>query len=182
MGANATLIKTNTAGVADFRDYYEGGITNIPATANWIYRYDGTGNVAVVSASSSAPMYYPNLTFESTSGSHDFIGFTEIFTGRSDVITVKGDFTIGGNGNNVRVFNNNFNTTPFQILGDLYIDAGSTLTNDGYTAVNGNYDVQWREGSGFELKGDALILGTLDVTHVALGTASSVDRVIPGEE
>jgi hypothetical protein len=127
-------------------------------------------------------MFYPNLTFESTSGSHDFIAFTEIFTGRLDVITVKGDFTVGGNGNNVRVFNNNFNATPFQILGDLYIAAGSTLTNDGYAAVNGNYDIQWREGAGFELKGDALIEGTLDVTHVAPGTASSVGRVVPGEE
>lgn len=182
ISSGATIIKTNTSSATEYRDKYETGIANIPADANWIFRYDGSGSVTVANAASGAPMFYPNLTFESTSGAHDFNALAEVFTGRLAVVTIKGDFIIGGNGNNVKVFNNNFNETPMQILGDLYIAAGCELTNEGYAPVNGNYDVQWREGAGFELKGDALIEGVLDVSHFAPNTASSSGRIAPGAE
>lgn len=177
--SGATIMKTNTSSGTTYRDNYETGIAIIPADAEWVYRYDGTGNVAIANSESGAPMYYPNLTFESTSGNHDFNALAEVFTGRHERVTIKGDFTIGGNGNNVKVFNNNFNTNPILVMGDLYIAAGSELTNEGYTAPNGNYDVQWREGAGFELKGDALIEGIFDISHIA---SSGSNGITPGQE
>src|SRR5690606_25229267 len=50
MGSGATVIKTNTSSVARYRDNYEGGIVNIAADGNWIYRRVGSNNISLVAA------------------------------------------------------------------------------------------------------------------------------------
>lgn len=177
LASNATIIKTNTASASSYRDNFEGGISTIPADAHWIYCYNGDGNVAVATGASASAMYYPNLYFESTSGAHDFDNITEVFTGKGNNVNVKGDMFVGATGDPVTVINNNFNATPFTILGDLTIGAGSELTNQSYrefggASNNGNYNVQYREGT-FELKGDAIINGVFDASYFASGVSSA---------
>lgn len=183
--ANATIMKTNTSSATRYRDNYETGIANIPATANWVYRYDGTGNVSIANSTSGKPMYYPNLTFESTNGVHSFNTLSQVFIGRYEKVTVKGDLTIGSNAANaVTVYNNNFNTEPMLIAGDLYIAAGSKLTNQVYRTPNaiGTYNSSWREGAGFELKGGAIIEGVFDATHKTNVATNPTHAIAPGNE
>lgn len=177
--ASATIMKTNSSSAATYRDNYETGIANIPADANWVNRYDGSGIVVTASSATGVPMFYPNLSFESTSGAHSFSGVGEVLTGRNESITVKGDLNIGVGGAAVIVYNNNFNIQPLTIQGDLYIEAGSELSND---FVSGLYNVTAREGAGFELQGDAAILGTFDVSHFSTEASTPAGGIASGNE
>lgn len=183
LGGDGTIVKTNTSSATTYRNNYEGGISTIPATADWIYRYDGTGSVSIANSAGGSPMFYPNLTFETTAGSYDFDGFSEVFTGRLERVVVLGDLIFDGKGNDLTVHTNNFHPQPMRIEGDLIVGAGCTFTNAGYSAPNGNYDVQWREGTGIEFAGTTMLIeGTLDMSFTASGTASSSGRVAPGQE
>jgi len=158
LDAAGTIIKTNNSSVNNYRDAYETGIANIPATADWAFVYDGSGNVSVASLG----MYYPNLYFESTSGARDASSFAEFFQGSSGFTTVKGDLEIGvgtisGGTDTYKVYNNNTNTQPMLILGDVYIGAGSEFTNLDVSAGTDN-------GTGIEVKGSFLVNGTIDMT------------------
>jgi len=149
LDANGTIIKTGSSSTAQYRNNYDGGIANIPATATWIYRYDGSSNVSIVTIG----MFYPNLYFESTSGGHSFNNGSEIFSGSSNFATVKGSFYVGNTGTGtVDVFNTNTNATPMQIQGDFVLGGNGAggvnkfENNDGTTS-----------GTGVEVFGDIII-------------------------
>ncbi len=144
LGASATIIKTNGGSSSILRDKYEGGMSTIPATANWIIRYLGA-DVTFTSSNT----FYPNLTMESNSGLWSPTISSSRFTGGS-FVTVKGNMDVGGTGTGtVVVFNETTNTQPFLINGNLTVRNGNTFTNAG----NNN-------GTGVEVKGNLAIDGT----------------------
>ncbi|MCB9256007.1 MAG: choice-of-anchor D domain-containing protein [Chitinophagales bacterium] len=152
LDADGIIIKTNNSSVNNYRDNYESGIANIPASAHWAFVYDGSGAVAV----GSIDMFYPNLYFESTAGAHDAQGVAEFFQGFSGYPTVKGDLVIGagsitGASNPYKVYYNNTNSQPMIVEGDVYIESGSEFTN----ALAGGA----QPGTGVEIKGDLIANG-----------------------
>ncbi len=157
LGANGTFIKTRNSSAAVFRDNYEGGMSTIPATANWIIRYTGASDVAFTTVDGT---YYPNLTFEnaSTTNPHTLL---QTFLGNSDYATVKGNLDIGGTtySNGIQIRNINTNATPLTVLGNLIIRAGSKLEN-----TNGSTN-----GTGFAVRGSITVDGELNVA----GTGAS---------
>ncbi|MCZ4409812.1 T9SS type A sorting domain-containing protein [Cryomorphaceae bacterium 1068] len=150
----ATIIKTNTSSVSRYRDNYETGIVNIPATANWIYRREAVNEVSVA----STDMYYPNLTFENNVGGNYTPGSNlYFFQGSSSRPVIYGNLNIGGSGTGgYTMITNNLNTDPILVNGELIIQAGSTLTNNDTGGSN--------EGTGIEVKGDLTVEGSLDFT------------------
>jgi len=155
IASNGTIIKRSSSSVNNYRDNYDGGIANIQADANWIFRYDGSGEVSV----SAINMYYPNLFFETSDpGGYMFNGEFEVFKGGSGNTVVKGNLSIGSTGaGSVEVYMNNFNASPMLIEGDLIIGSGSTFSNDQVATVS-----QTDDGRGIEVRGDLLIDGILD--------------------
>jgi hypothetical protein len=153
LAANATIIKTATSSANVYRDNYQGGINSIPASANWFIRYLGIYDISV----STVGMFYPNLTIESNSGLWNPVS-TGRFTGTTGgFATVKGNLDIGGTGSGtVTVYNENTNATAMQILGNLNVRSGSTLTNNGNAS-----------GTGFEVKGNVTVEGTLTSNGIA---------------
>jgi hypothetical protein len=151
---SATIIKTNTSSVIRYRDNYETGIINIPATANWIYRREAVNEVSVASTG----MYYPNLTFENNEGgNYTPSSNLYFFQGSSSRPVIYGDLNIGGSGTGgYTMITNNLNTDPILVNGELIIQAGSTLTNNDAGGTD--------EGTGIEVKGDLTIEGSLDFT------------------
>jgi len=142
MGANGTLIRTRTSSANDWRDNYDGGIINIPATAYWILRRS-TGGPYV---SSVGGMYYPNLTIENNTGTAWVVGGTSRFQGSSDYPRIKGNFDIGGSGTNtVDFLCDNTNANEVLVQGDLIIRNGSALRN---------------YGTGFNIEGDLNVVGS----------------------
>lgn len=167
LGASGTVIKSNTSSAANYRDQYESGIANIPATATWIYRYNGDGNPTVVSAG----MFYPNLFFENTTGSAFSFNNTLMIlsggTAAASLCTVKGNCNIGTTGTSaVTVYNNNLSTSPMLIYGNLTVGANSFFTNASY---NGGSSTSYGNGTGFEVKGNVTVNGTLDANTASTG-------------
>jgi hypothetical protein len=161
LGANATIIKTNNGGAANLRDRYEGGISTIPATAQWIYRYNSDGNPSTVSIN----MYYPNLRFENTTGTPFVTDSFSAFSGNSSSIVIKGNLEIGITGTSTyRLTNNNYNASPILVMGNTSIGTGSELTNVALTVS--------QEGTGYELKGNLTVDGILNLVN------GSTDRVV----
>ena len=164
LGANGTLIKTYSSSTGEYRANYDGGIINIPSTAKWVYRYDGSGDLGFASSTNSETMYYPNLVLENTAGgtyesdvngSNEFLSdFTMV---GDDPIYIKGNFEIGTTGSGFIDFVNiNDFGSPVEIQGDLIVGSGSTLRNhDG--AIS-------QDGTGFSVNGEIIIDGTLDLT------------------
>lgn len=161
LGNNATLIKTNTGSATELRDQYFGGIASIPASAQWIYRYNGDGNPTVASVN----MYYPNLRFENTTASPYTTSIsTNSFTGNATSTVILGNLEIGTTGNGTYSFtNNNYNVSPVLIHGNLQIGAGSIFTNAPIVEA----------GTGIELKGNLTVDGTLQLTE---GSTESILR------
>ena len=156
LGASATIIRSNTSSASVYRNNYQGGMSTIPATANWIIRYLGTD----VSFTTTGGTFYPNLLFESNAGnwSPDLNSFSR-FSGNTAFATVKGNLDIGGAGTGtVTVYNENNNAMPMQIWGNLIVRSGNTLTN------NGNSSPTPQSGTGFEVKGNVTVNGSLVVT------------------
>ncbi len=158
LDAAGTIIKTYNSSVNKYKDNYETGIANIPASAHWAFVYDGSGSVSVA----SIDMFYPNLYFESSAGAYDANDLNEVFKGTSGFTTVKGNLEIGlstisGGTDAYKVYNNNLNAQPMLIMGDVTIAAGSEFTNVDVSAGANN-------GTGIEVKGNFLIDGTLNMT------------------
>lgn len=173
MGANGTLLKTNSSGVAgNYGTQYETGISNIPATALWIYRYTGAGNVNTAASN----MYYPNLKFESTSGPYNWSTSTTALTGASGgTMYVKGNLDIGTSGTGaVKVSYNNINTLPMQVAGNVSIGANSELTNISWDNI---VDATHGHGTGIDVKGNLTVNGTLTLNS---GAAQTGDLVFSG--
>jgi hypothetical protein len=126
MGTNATLLRTSGSSSNNWRDRYEGGISNIPATANWILRKVSGANPQV---STIAGMFYPNLIIENNTASP---WSPPEFTGSGDFPRIKGNFNIGGNGTNIVNFTNNCtHPNPIAVSGNLTVGTGSTFTISG---------------------------------------------------
>ncbi|MGF1534508.1 MAG: IPT/TIG domain-containing protein [Bernardetiaceae bacterium] len=159
LGSNGTVIKTRNSSVVAYRDNYQGGIANIPATASWYYQYEGNALATV-----AVNMFYPNLYFISNSGAYNGGNFNAAFTGSTGgFATVKGNFEVGTQGTGtVAAFNNNINAQPMRILGNLIVGSGSTLTNASY---DGGSTSSRGEGKGFEVQGNVTVNGTLVVDN-----------------
>lgn len=139
---SGTLLRTRNTSSDNWRDHYKNGISNIPATGNWIIRKTGADNPLLTSVSG---MYYPNLTIENTSGSTWTTSGSSGFTGSTDYPRIKGVFNIGGNGTNAVVFaNQNTDSIPVLVGGNLIVKIGSTLNN---------------LGTGFNVEGNMNIFG-----------------------
>ena len=157
LGTNGTIVKTNTSSVAKYRDFYQGGIATIPATANWYYRYNGDGNPNTTTNG----MYYPNLFFENTfsAGNFAWSGNLLSFLGASDFCRVKGNLNIGTSGiGTCSVYNNNINSNLMFIAGNLQVASGSTFTNQSYDTI---VDTSHGNGSGIEVQGNIICNGSL---------------------
>lgn len=163
LGANGTVIKSNESDVDFYRDVYEGGMANIPATADWIYRFNNDGDPTV----GTIDFFYPNLSFENTTATaYSFGGNFNSFNGSTGFATVKGNFDIGVTGSSTCLVSNaNFNVKPMLVYGNMHVDNGSGLVN--YNTATTEF------GTGFELKGDLLVNGTLSVLS---GTTERVFR------
>ena len=162
LGVNGTFIKTNNSAVSAFRDNYNTGIANIPASANWIYRYIGAGNPITLSAG----MFYPNLYFESISGPYAWNNGSTALLGSSGYTTIKGNLSVGTTGTSTAsVSNNNIHAQPMLILGNLSIGNGSALNT---TSYNGGTSSTHGYGTGFEVKGNVSIEGALTVNEGGL--------------
>jgi hypothetical protein len=162
LGANGTIIKSNIGAVNYYRIKYEGGMNMIPATANWIYRYNGDGNPRV----GGNDFFYPNLRFENTTSNPYAWNITTsaAFAGGTGFTTVKGDFNIGTTGTSTCLVSNiNVNSRAMLILGNTNIASGSSLVN--YASSGVNY------GTGFEFKGNLEVNGTLSVIDGTLERA-----------
>jgi len=145
MGSNGTMIRTRSTSSDNWRDKYDGGMTNMPATANWILRKNSTDTPTL---STTCATYYPNLTFENTTGSTWVTGQYSSFTGYVCAPTIKGNLDIGGSGTaGVSFKHENTNSAPALVKGNLTIQSGSTLRN---------------YGTGFEIQGNLVLNGTLD--------------------
>ncbi len=150
MGNSGTLIKTNNSSFAVYRDNYEGGMANIPATSTVIIRSVSGSNPSYTAVGNT---FYPNLTFESTGGNWNPVVLGSRFNGASDFPTIKGNLDIGGSGLGiVTIYNQNTNATPLTVEGDVIVRTGNTLTNAG--TVN---------GTGFDFKGNVSVDGTFNV-------------------
>lgn len=146
MGATGTLIKTTGSSSNNWQTSYQGGITNIPATSNWIIRR----TAAAVPFSSTAPAsgsVYPNLTIENNGGTVYTTAAANSITGASAFVTIKGNLDIGGSGTNVVDFaNNNTNASPTLVMGNVTIRSGNTMRNF---------------GTGIEIRGNLIVNGTV---------------------
>ena len=129
LGTAGTLqISSNTTGNG-WQNNYQGGISTIPSTANWILNKTGTMNPSLYS---DAGMYYPNLIIQNNSGSSWTTVAGSNFSGSAPPLTIKGNFDIGGTGANPVVFvNQNTNSTPILVQGNLTVETGSSLQNNG---------------------------------------------------
>ncbi|CAA6805209.1 MAG: IPT/TIG domain-containing protein, partial [uncultured Aureispira sp.] len=165
LAPNGEIIKTGTSSVAQYRDSYEGGIANIPATADWRYRHNtNSGLVAVISVN----MFYPNLYIESTNGGHNFTNASEVFRGINGFMTIKGNMYIGNTGTGaVQIFNNNINAGAIDVLGDLIIGGNGSV---GISKFENN--ISGGVGTGIEVHGD-LLLHTDGVLDFEDGTAAT---------
>jgi hypothetical protein len=178
LGSNGTMIKTNTSSVANYRNNYEGGILNIPATSNWIYRREGDNDVSVAATN----MVYPNLTFENNlSGLYIPSSSVGFFDGSTATAIIKGNLDIGGSGSGQYLMRtNNFNNSPILVQGDLIIRSGSGFTSDDAGGEN--------DGTGLEVWGNLEIEGDLDMSSTAadaplrgqLRLTGSTDQEISG--
>ncbi len=171
MSATATFIKTNTSSFSVYRDQYVGGMAAIPSTATMIMRSISGSNPTFTAVGNT---FYPNLIFESTAGVWNPTFASSRFNGLSDFPTIKGNLDIGGTGaGSVVIYNQNTNTNPLTVLGNLIIRNASTLTNAG-TSV----------GTGFEVKGNISLVGTFTInspnnTHY-LKLSGATSQIISG--
>jgi hypothetical protein len=136
LGTTGTFIKTTNTNSTLWQLRYLFGIVNIPATSNWICRKPAAASVEPsISTTNGGPpnsqVYYGNLYIENNSSSWNSNNLCK-FSGTVNYPVIKGNFYIGGNGSgNVNFYNSNINSLPVKLLGDLYINTGSTLSVTG---------------------------------------------------
>jgi hypothetical protein len=141
-----------------WRNNYQGGIVNIPATAQWIIRKNSASNPSIVAVGG---MHYPNLTIENYTMGMWVTGPTSSFSGNTDFPIIKGNFDIGGEGTGTVDFtNDNSNASPTQVWGSMTVRAGSIAGN---------------KGTGYEIKGDLKVDGT-----ISYGTVNNRQMVFSG--
>jgi len=144
LGGAGTVIKTSAGSANNWRDNYNGGIVNIPATANWFVRKTGAPNPSV----STLNMYYPNLTIENNVAGLWLAAGSSGFQGAASNTVIKGSMDVGGAGSSTVEFENiNNNASPTVVLGSLTVRTGNILRN---------------YGTGFEIYGNLNCDGTIN--------------------
>jgi uncharacterized protein YaiE (UPF0345 family) len=141
MGVAGTLIKTTASSSNNWQNAYQGGITNIPATANWILRKVAAAQPALSTTTPAAGSVYPNLFIENNTGAAWITPAGSSFTGISARPTIKGNLDIGGSGSNtVDFLSSNTFTSPVLVQGNVIIRAGCNFRNYGTgIEVQGNF-------------------------------------------
>ena len=139
LGSSGTMIRIRNNSANPWRDHYQGGIANIPATATWIVWKVTSLNPTM----SSVNMYYPNLIIQNTSGLSWTTDTTASFRGTGAFPVVKGSLNIGGSGTSPLTFlNQNTNAPPLLVQGGLTIPSGATFQNNGTgLSIQGNISV-----------------------------------------
>jgi hypothetical protein len=162
LGTNGTYTKTENTNAVNWQNNYEGGISTIPATANWVL--NKTPSSVTTPSLTTINMFYPNLTIMNTSGGLWTTSVASTFTGSTATATVKGNLDIGGALapllGTVDFLNDNSNATPVQVLGNLTIRSGCNLRNF---------------GTGFEIYGNITVNGS-----ASYGTANARKFKISG--
>ncbi len=147
LGANGNFVKSSSGSANNWRDRYDGSISNIPVTSNWYIRKSGTSNPSV----SSLLMYYPNLFIENYTGGNWNMTVGSIFTGSSSSPIILGSLNVGGGGTGTVTFTNeNTNASPVTVMGDVSVRPGNTL---------------FLSGTGFECHSNVNVSGA--VTYAA---------------
>lgn len=147
MGASGTLIKTNSSSSNNWQSNYQGGITNIPATSNWIVRKMFTAAPPMSSTTPASGSVYPNLTIENMTATAWATPNGSSFIGTTINVTVKGNLDIGGTGvQTIDYLISNTHANQTIVQGNLIVRAGHTLRN---------------YGTGIEVRGDVTVNGTL---------------------
>ena len=169
LNSGATIIKTSSSTVLEYKDNFEGGIATIPADAHWYYRYNGNGNPSTLATG----MFYPNLYFENTFNTNNFSFNTSLMalTGSTGgFCTVKGNLNIGTTGiGSVTVFNNNLNSNPMLVNGNINIGLNSILTNQFCSNCGTANGFTTGNGTGFQVLGNLMVNGTLDIDSSSTG-------------
>ncbi len=157
MGSFGTLIRTQNTSSNFWQQRYNGGISSIPSTANWILRKTGGANPSITTTTGGAAgAWYPNLTIENNTGLIWNTTTSSTFTGVTYYPTIKGNWDIGGAGTNaVNFLNQHTNASPTRLIGNLIIRAGSILSNN---------------GTGLEVQGNVTVTGTLQYDATDLRT------------
>lgn len=128
LASGGTIIRSGSGSANNWRNSYEGGIANIPATATWILRKTS----GVSPALSTLSMYYPNLIIENQTATPWMATATSGFQGTSATVVIKGNFDIGGTATGTVEFeNSNTHAALIQVYGDMFIQPGNTLRNYG---------------------------------------------------
>jgi len=156
MGSFGTLIRTQNTSSNFWQQRYSGGISTIPATANWILRKTGGGNPSITTTTGGAAgAFYPNLIIENNNAGIWNTATSSTFNGNTFFPTVKGNWDIGGTGTStVNFLNQHTNGTPTRVLGNVIIRAGSILGNT---------------GTGLEVSGNLTVNGILTYTGAIAG-------------
>lgn len=167
LGTNANLIKTTNTSSTIWQLRYFNGISNIPATSNWICRKPAGALIEPsISTTNGGPpypqVYYGNLYIENYSGSWNPNNLCK-FSGYINYPVIKGNFFVGGKGTGSVDFNNsNTHSSPVKVCGYVLIKPGSTLTVI---------------GTGLEVQGDFTCNGIY--THAGSGSKLLFAGAIP---
>jgi hypothetical protein len=147
MGSNGTLIKTTNTSSNNWQSNYQGGITSIPATSNWIIRRNTTVAIPLSTTTPASGSVYPNLTIENNVAGLWTMPLAASFTGTTAFPTIKGNLDIGGAGTStVDFLNNHTFASPTLVVGNLTIRSGNNIRS---------------YGTGFEVQGDMVISGSI---------------------
>jgi len=188
----ANLIKYTGSGSNVWQSAYNGGIANIPATANWILRNVSTSISAgahptISTTNGGSQVYYPNLICENYTGATFLTASWAscYFNGNVTYPIIKGNFDIGGAGTNYVDFTSaDLNaTTGVQVRGDMIVRTGNSYRNNGTgTELQGSLTVDgsWTYSSTAKLDFTSAVAATisgnglLDIYAMAINKAANV--------
>lgn len=144
LGASGTYVKSGATNATNWQNNYNGGISTIPATANWGVIRSVAG---IDPAMTTVNMFYPNLTIANVAGGNWSTPVGSTFTGSLGTATIKGFLDIGGTAGagTIDFLCDNTNGSCVQVQGNMFIRAGSNLRN---------------YGTGFELYADLTVDGS----------------------
>lgn len=147
IASGGTLIRSQNTSSNFWQQRYNGGISTIPSTANWILRKAAGANPSLSSTAGIGGAFYPNLTIENNTAGIWNTPASSSFTGSTAFPTVKGNLDIGGAGTStVNFLNQNTFATPLRVLGNVTIRVGNTYSN---------------YGTGIEINGNLIVNGTI---------------------
>jgi len=149
LGSAGTMVRTRSTSATHWRDYYQGGMSNIPPNSQWILRKIGADHPSITEVNS----FYGNLFIENHT--YQFWDATVVgskITGTTSAPVIKGNLIIGENSNEgIKFYTQNNANTLFRVEGNILIKEQSELRLEDATAHSGS--------SGIELLGDLIVNG-----------------------